>query len=250
MAGERASGSTGVRYPCSMSVPFIVVTGASRGIGRATVQALVREHGAQVLAVARDGAALCSLQEELGAGAVEILDLDLAADDGPQRARAAVGGRRVHGLVHNAGQLLKRPLGQYTAAQLHGLYGVNVFAPLLLTQALWDRLKGEPPGHVVHVASMGGFQDSMKFPGLAAYSASKAALACLAQCLAQEGQDAGVRSNALAIGSVATEMLAAAFPGYTAPTTAGEMGRYLARFVLEGHKLFNGKVLPVSATTP
>ena len=59
-----------------------------------------------------------------------------------------------------------------------------------------------------------------------------------------------MRSNALAIGSVATEMLAAAFPGYTAPTTAGEMGRYLARFVLEGHKLFNGKVLPVSATTP
>lgn len=239
-----------VRYPCSMSIPFIVVTGASRGIGRAMVTALVQEHGARVLAVSRDAAALRSLQTDLGTDALEILALDLAQADAPQHVRQAVGTRRLHGLVHNAGLLLKRSLSEYRADDLRGLFDVNVFAPLLLTQALWANLKGDPSGHVVHIASMGGFQDSAKFPGLAAYSASKAALACLAQCLAEEGKDAGVRSNALAIGSVATEMLAAAFPGYAAPTTAQEMGRFVARFVVEGHKLFNGKVLPVASTTP
>lgn len=230
--------------------PFIIITGASRGIGRETVNALVREHGAHVLAIARDRTALDQLQSQHDSTSVSTLVLDLLQPDAPARVQHAVGDRRVHGFVHNAGLLLKKPLGAYAAEDLHRVFAVNVFAPLLLTQALMQQLAGNPPGHVLHIASMGGFQDSAKFPGLAAYSASKAALACLAQCIAEEGKGLGVRSNCLAIGSVATEMLAAAFPGYTAPTTSEEMGRFVARFVIEGHKLFNGKVLPVATTTP
>src|SRR5690606_37581299 len=112
-------------------------------------------------------------------------------------------------------------------------------------QALAPQLKGDPPGHVVHIGSMGGFQDSVKFPSLAAYSASKAALACLAQCLAEEFKDQGVRSNCLAIGAAGTEMLRTAFPDYDAPVSAAAMGAYVARFAVEGHHWFNGKVLPV-----
>lgn len=97
---------------------------------------------------------------------------------------------------------------------------------------------------------MGGFQDSIKFQGLAAYSASKAALACMAQCLAEEFKDRGIRSNCLALGAADTDMLRAAFPGFKAPVSAETMGIYVARFALEGHKLFNGKVLPVSSSTP
>jgi len=239
-----------VRYPCCMSAPFVIVTGASQGIGRATVLALVREHGAQVLAVARNGAALRSLQEEAGEQSVEILALDQSAREAPEQVRAAVNGRRVHGLVHNAGQLLKRPFGQYDAEDLHHLFAVNVFAPVLLTQALCDNLEGREPGHVVHVASMGGFQDSVKFPGLAGYSSSKAALACLSQCLAEELKNRGIRSNCLALGAVDTLMLRQAFPDHRATTTAEAMGGYIAWFTLHGHKLFNGKVLPVSDGTP
>jgi 3-oxoacyl-[acyl-carrier protein] reductase len=231
-------------------VPFIIVTGASRGIGRETVNALVHEHGAQVLAIARDQAALDQLRSVHRSGMVSTLVLDLAHPDAPARVQQVVGEERVHGLVQNAGLLVKTPLGSYTAADLQRVYSVNVYAPLLLAQALVKQLAGDPPGHVLHIASMGGFQDSAKFPGLAAYSSSKAAVACLTQCLAEEWKHTGVRSNCLAIGAVATEMLAAAFPGYTAPTTAEEMGSFVARFVLEGHKLFNGKVLPVATTTP
>ena len=231
------------------TTPFIIVTGASRGIGRACVSSLVNEHGAHVLAIARDQSALAALSAAHGTG-VETLALDLADADAPERVAEVVGARRVHGLLNNAGTLLKLPLGAYGADSLQALFATNVYAPLLITQALRANLGSNPPGHMVSMASMGGFQDSAKFPGLAAYSASKAALACMAQCLAEELKEEGIRSNCLAVGAVATEMLGAAFPGYTAPVSAEAMGSYVARFVLEGHKLYNGKVLPVAVSTP
>jgi NAD(P)-dependent dehydrogenase (short-subunit alcohol dehydrogenase family) len=97
---------------------------------------------------------------------------------------------------------------------------------------------------------MGGFAGSVKFPGLAAYSASKAALHTLTECLALEYTDRKIKFNCLALGSAQTEMLEKAFPGYESPVMAFEMGKYIADFALTGHKFFNGKVLPVAVTTP
>lgn len=228
---------------------LVIITGASRGVGRATALALAREHGVQVLAVSRDAGALGRLEQE-GAGRVEVLALDIGSPDTARSIKAAVAGRRVRSLVHCAGLLDKRPMGDHQRAVLERLYAVNVFAPLEITQALVDELDGTPPGHVVHIGSMGGFQDSAKFPGLVAYSASKAALACMAQCLAEEFKERNIRSNCLALGAVDTEMVREAFPGYQAPVTAEAMGGYVAGFALEGHNLFNGKVLPVAVTTP
>jgi NAD(P)-dependent dehydrogenase (short-subunit alcohol dehydrogenase family) len=141
-------------------------------------------------------------------------------------------------------------MGEHDRKELERLYAVNVLAPLELSQGLVEVLRGDPPAHIVHIGSMGGFQDSAKFPGLVAYSSSKAALACVAQCLAEEFKDIGIRSNCLALGAVDTDMLRAAFPGYQAPVSAQAMGSYVADFALNGHNLFNGKVLPVGVTTP
>lgn len=231
---------------------LVIITGASRGIGRATVRCLVFEHGAHVLALARDGAALGSLARECAgaSGGLEVATVDLAGDEAVQLVLAAVTGRKVRALIHNAGVLHNRPMGQHVQPDLDQTFRVNVVAPLLLSQALADLLAGDPPGHIVHISSMGGFQDSVKFPGLVGYSASKAALACVSQCLAEEFRDRGIRSNCLALGSVDTDMLRAAFPGYRAPITVEEMGAFVADFALRGHKLFNGKVLPVALSTP
>ena len=231
---------------------IVIVTGAARGIGRAIVLSLVREHGCTVLAVSRNEMALAALREECsgGPGSLQVFVQDLGALDAAQRLQAIVGGRRVRAMVHNAGVLHHRPMGEHARHELLHLYTVNVLAPLELTQALVSELSGDPPGHVVHIGSMGGFQDSAKFPGLVAYSSSKAALACMAQCLAEEFKDVGIRCNCLALGAVNTEMLRAAFPGYLAPVTAEDMGAYVATFALEGHKLFNGKVLPLALSTP
>ena len=230
---------------------FIIVTGASQGVGQATVNALITEHGARVLAISRNAQALAELAaRHQASGALTLLPLDITSPDAPAMVLKAIGAQRVHGLVHNAGILLKTPLGTHTMPDLERVFAVNVFAPLLLTQALAAQLAGDPPGHVLHISSMGGFQDSAKFPGLVGYSASKSALACMAQCLAEEFKDVGICSNCLALGAVDTPMLAAAFPGYKAGTSAADMGRFVARFTIEGHAHFNGKVLPVATSTP
>jgi NAD(P)-dependent dehydrogenase (short-subunit alcohol dehydrogenase family) len=104
--------------------------------------------------------------------------------------------------------------------------------------------------HILNIGSMGGFQGSVKFPGLAAYSASKAALHVLTECLAAELADQQIKVNCLALGSAQTEMLDKAFPGYQSPVSAAEMGKFIADFAISGHKIFNGKILPVSVTTP
>jgi NAD(P)-dependent dehydrogenase (short-subunit alcohol dehydrogenase family) len=97
---------------------------------------------------------------------------------------------------------------------------------------------------------MGGFQGSMKFKGLSYYSASKAALACLSECLALEFSESRISVNCLALGAVQTEMLEEAFPGYKAPVDACGMADFISYFAINGHKFFNGKILPVAVNTP
>ena len=105
-------------------------------------------------------------------------------------------------------------------------------------------------GHVVTVSSMGGVQGSVKFPGLSAYSSSKGAVITLTELWAEEFKETGPSFNVLALGAVQTEMLEEAFPGYQAPVTALEMALYIKDFSLNGQKMYNGKLLQVSNSTP
>ncbi len=229
-----------------------LVTGASRGVGREAARALVQRHGVNVLAVSRDGAALRTLQQECAGGAatLEALELDLAEPGAVEQVVDRVGDRRVIGLLNNAGLLRKRGFGTWTADDLDALFRLNAFVPFLLAQALAERLSGVPPGHVLSIGSMGGVQGSVKFAGLAGYSASKMALAGFTECLAEELRERDVRCNCLALGAVDTAMLREAFPGYQAPVGPEQVGAEVARFLLDGHKYFNGKVLPMSLSTP
>lgn len=97
---------------------------------------------------------------------------------------------------------------------------------------------------------MGGHESTSKFSGLSAYSASKAALANLTECLAEEWKTEGISVNCLMLGAVNTEMLGEAFPGYQAPLNAVEMADFICDFSLKGNTFFNGKLLPVSLSTP
>ena len=97
---------------------------------------------------------------------------------------------------------------------------------------------------------MGGYQGSSKFAGLSYYSATKAALGVLTECLAEEYKDTKVKFNCLALGYVQTVMLSEAFPGYKSTVSDEEMSDYIYEFSLNGHKYYNGKIIPVSQTTP
>ena len=227
--------------------PLVVVTGGGRGVGFEVACALAREHGAQVIAVSRDVGRWSSMTDD---PRVEPLAADLATEEGIHSVVRAVGERPLFGLVNNAGMLLKKELGAWTAPDMGALFSMNASVPLLLTQGLLPALHKNNGAHVVNISSMGGFQGSVKFQGLSGYSASKAALACLTECLAVELASTEVRCNCLCLGAVDTAMLREAFPGYQAPTDAQTMGRFIAEFLLGGHKLLNGKVLPVSLSTP
>ncbi|MBL7933330.1 MAG: SDR family oxidoreductase, partial [Bacteroidia bacterium] len=137
-----------------------------------------------------------------------------------------------------------------SSAELTSVYQTNVFAPFILTQKLVPLMGRKSKAHIVNISSMGGVQGSSKFPGLSAYSSSKTALCGLTECLAEELKTNNISVNCLAIGSVQTEMLAKAFPGYKAPLSAKQMAEFISDFALNGHKYFNGKIIPVSSTTP
>jgi NAD(P)-dependent dehydrogenase (short-subunit alcohol dehydrogenase family) len=153
-------------------------------------------------------------------------------------------------LVNNAGLLINKPFKDLTIEDWKLQFAVNLFGMTRLIKLLLPLMGGLKETHIVNLGSMGGFQGSKKFTGLSAYSASKAAVANLTECLAYEFSADNIRVNCLALGAVDTEMLKQAFPGYRAPVTSYEMAEFIKSFCKTGHKLFNGKVLPVSVIDP
>lgn len=153
-------------------------------------------------------------------------------------------------LINNAGFLVNKPFADISSEELMQVYTTNVFAPFRLMQLIVPLMPVSGSAHIVNIGSMGGFQGSGKFPGLSAYSSSKAALANLSELLAEELKEKKISVNCLALGAAQTDMLAEAFPGYKAPLSAEDMSEMLAWFAVNGQKFFNGKVLPVALSTP
>ena len=223
----------------------IIITGTSRGIGNETALKMATQ-GHRVLALSRQVP-----QNLLGNENIHCLSVDLSEEedlDKVSRFLKDSGWKSVDVLIHNAGALLLKPFSETTTADFEKVYKVNVFAVASLTRIVLPYLKSG--SHVVTISSMGGIQGSIKFPGLAAYSSSKGAVITLSELLAEEYREKGISFNVLALGSVQTEMLAEAFPGYEAPVSASEMADYVTNFALAGHQFQNGRVVQVSSTTP
>lgn len=231
----------------------IVLTGASSGIGFEAALEFTLHTANKVVCIARSADKLRKLLE-IARGinpdcTLLPVEFDIVHDD--YAALVPFLQQRlgtVDILINNAGSLLNKPFLDTTAAEMSEMLESNVLGHFNMIQQVLPLMP--VGGHIVNIGSMGGFQGSLKFPGLSAYSASKAALHTLTECLAIELADRGVKVNCLALGSAQTEMLEKAFPGYQSPVMAFEMGKYVADFALTGHKYFNGKIIPVAVTTP
>jgi len=222
----------------------VIITGASRGIGFELVQLFANE-GHKVLALSRNDVPITDLGHEN----ISAFSFDLAEKSDLIKLKNTISKwNAVDVLIHNAGALISKPFLETTAEDFEKIFQVNVFGVASVTQAVLPKMKKS--GHVVTISSMGGIQGSMKFPGLSAYSSSKGAVITLSELCAEEFKETGPSFNVLALGAVQTEMLEEAFPGYQAPTTALEMAAYIKNFALSGNKLYNGKVLQVSSSTP
>jgi len=228
----------------------ILLTGASRGIGYDTVIALAKNPVNKLIALSRNKEKLEKLTKVVAPNTIQILPLDLTDFDEVQLSNALSEIKSIDVLINNAGLLINKPFAELHIADWREMFDVNIFGVVRLIQVLLPKLKAANKAHILNISSMGGLQGSSKFPGLSAYSASKAAIISLTECLAEELKEDNIRVNCFALGAVQTEMLEEAFPGYKAPITSKEMATYISWFALNGHHFHNGKIMPVAVSTP
>lgn len=231
----------------------VVITGASKGIGRDLAIKFSGMKNTRLYLIARTSSLLEELKDECHNQYPDAIitllpfDLNLLNDKKPKLPDSL---NHIDILINNAGLLVNKSFDKLTQEDIQGMVNVNYLAPLNLIQYFLPKMGGSLPTHVVNISSMGGFQGSTKFPGLSVYSSTKAALASLTECLATEFAGTGSYFNCLALGSVQTEMLSEAFPGYQAPLNPAQIAEFIVDFAIKGYRFMNGKILPVSLNTP
>lgn len=231
----------------------IVITGCSRGIGKEIINNLIEMDSSinNIIAISRSPIKISKTSKKTK---IHLLNIDLT--DFKNFPPAIIkylkqnNINQIDVLINNAGAIVNKPFQKITVADIDKVYDINLKAPFILIQTLLPYFKKAKESHIVNISSMGGFMGSAKFPGLSAYSSSKGALVTLTECLAEEFKDKNISVNCLCLGAVNTEMLRKAFPGYNAPVSSNQMAKYIINFALHQKNMFNGKVLPVSSSTP
>jgi 3-oxoacyl-[acyl-carrier protein] reductase len=227
----------------------IIVAGGTRGIGREVVRILAKDDNNNIIIIGRNDDSLRILESEHSNILPVKLDLSVPKEiESTIRSHVAHRFKSIDILINMAGLLINKKFNDMTDEEGRLVLQTNFLGPASLIRSISHLLR--KGSHIINISSMGGFQGSSKYEGLSYYSASKAALACLTECLAGEYRDQGITVNCLALGSVQTEMLEEAFPGYKAPLDAEKMADFICWFALNGNSYFNGKILPVAVSNP
>ena len=223
----------------------VLITGTSSGIGLELLK-IYSKNGFRIISLSRSSVNI----DKLGLKNVNHIKFDISNNQNIDSLIELIDKQyqSIDIVINNAGKLINKPFNKLTKEDFYSVFDVNVFSVSQLIQKLLPYFNNE--SHVVNISSIGGLIGSSKFPGLAAYSASKGALNILTEVLAEEYKETGPKFNSLSLGSVNTPMLKKAFPGYEAQVNADEMASYIFNFANTGGKLFNGKVIPVSSSTP
>jgi gluconate 5-dehydrogenase len=174
-----------------------LVTGSSRGIGRALAQGLA-EAGCDVVLHGRDDAAAAGAAAELGARSVAF---DVTDPEAVERGAAEIGPLDI--LVNNAGIQHREPLLDLAAADWQRVLDTNLTSAFLVSRAFARGMVERGSGKIVNVASL---QAELARPGIAAYAAAKGGLKMLTQSMCAEWGPAGVQANAIAPGYIATDL--------------------------------------------
>lgn len=225
----------------------VVIVGASRGIGKELVHYFAKDSTNHILALSRNTDAMQAFlkYENVISHAFDLEDVN--SRQNAEKLFSELDSIDI--LINNAGKLINKPFLELNHAEITSAYQVNTIGVMQTVQAAVPKML-EKGGHIVNISSMGGFQGTLKFAGLSAYSTSKAALVSFTELFAEEFKDSTIKMNCLCLGSVQTEMLEEAFPGYQAPLKASEMAAYIGDFAKHAHRFMHGRIIPVSLTTP
>ena len=193
-------------------MPVAIVTGSSRGIGRAIAERLARD-GFDLFVVARDTKALEEVARvitALGRRAVSCAT-DLAEREAPQAVFQAFSESfsRLDVLVNNAGVATLSPFEEHTEADWDFVMNLNARTPFFLTQLVLPLLKQADPGYVVNIGSV---MSTKGYARQSLYAASKHALLGFTKSLARETTGANIRVHAILPGSVNTRLLTSLKP--------------------------------------
>jgi NAD(P)-dependent dehydrogenase (short-subunit alcohol dehydrogenase family) len=183
-----------------------VITGASKGLGKAMAQALAAE-GARVALVSRDQALLETVAAEIGAagGEARVFPADVSDEDQVRRAADAIVAAfgKIHILINNAGINLRKPITEFTLEEWHRVMDTNVTAAFLMCRAMIPHMRGQGYGRILNMTSTMSW---VSLPGRAAYAASKAALLGITRTLALELAPEAITCNGISPGPFTTEM--------------------------------------------
>ena len=219
----------------------VLVTGPSRGIGRATAL-LLAERGADLGLLGRPSAALddTAAQARSSGRRVELVHCDLTAADqieaAAERALDTLGAPDA--VVHNAGVIHRATIDETSTLAYDEQLAVNLRAPFLLTRALLPAMRSAGRGRIVYVSSISATLGSAR---AAAYCASKWGVVGLMKSVAEEISGSGLMAVAVLPGSVDTEMLAGS--GFEPRMTAMDVATALAHYALDASIAHNGSVV-------
>jgi NAD(P)-dependent dehydrogenase (short-subunit alcohol dehydrogenase family) len=222
----------------------IFISGVSKGIGNALLHYFLNlEHINKVFAVSTNK------NFEVSHPKLNLIVADFTQENFINNIVSFVKDEAIHVLIHNSGFLKQLPFNQISPEIYSKTMDINFKAPFFLTQALLPNLVlGK--AHIINIGSMGGFQGSSKFSGLSIYSASKAALANLTECLATELAQHHIKVNCFALGAVNTEMLKEAFPNYIAPVQPDQIAKIIGDFALNWSNCISGQIIPLTISNP
>ena len=230
-AGDTDTESTPSR---TLAGQVAIITGASRGIGRAAAFAFAAE-GASVVLAARDANALTATADAIVAagGRALAVAMDVASEADVAALFAAT--EATYGpvtiLVNAAGAVANRPFVEMDTTTWDTVINTNLRGTFLCCRAAFQTMQAHSGGVIVNFSSLSGVPKVEKFPGMSAYIVSKFGVAGLSEILAVEGRPHNIRVIAVSPGAVDTEMLRQAAPHLKAGMTPEQMARILVFLV-------------------
>jgi NAD(P)-dependent dehydrogenase (short-subunit alcohol dehydrogenase family) len=224
----------------------VVIIGGSTGIGKALVKKAAKE-GCTVVCFSRSIDQMNQSFAEYSNVDANYLDLESLEREVFESVLKKHG--PIDLLINNAGYLVNKPFRELSSEDLRKSFEVNAIGIMEVIKYSLPYLN-KTSSHIVNISSMGAFQGSSKFAGLTAYSSSKAAICTFTEVFAEEYKNSTIKMNCLCLGAVQTEMLEKAFPGFKAEIKADEMASYILDFAIKQSQFLNGKIIPVSLTTP